>query len=151
MNPEADAIAGLSLDLQRRVDRYLWQLMITYTQLRDAVEVDTWESMTATSVTNEFQAANQGFVRYEMKQTVDAKGNPTGQELYKLYDTPAAATLTPLEVQEDGDDNSPLTYETHYTVRWADGSIILTTAGNVLEANNGIRAKYTYSTAGTKF
>ncbi len=151
MNPEADAVAGLSLDLQRRVDRYLWNLMIAEAQTRDAVEVSTFESMTQVGSTNEWVSLNEGYIRYEVLQTADANGNPTGQKLGKLYAGPTGNVLEPLAVQEEGGDNTDLVYTTDYTVNWADGSITLTASGVTKEAGNGLHAKYSYCTANCNF
>ena len=149
MNPEADAVAGLSLDLQRRIDRYLWNLMIAEAQTRNPTEVAAYEALVQVGATSEWimgtaAAPKWGLLRYEVLQTVDANGNPTGQKLGKLYDVPAGATLTPLIVREAGGDNSAMAYTTDYTVNWADGSITLTAAGEVLEAGNGVEAGFTY-------
>jgi len=151
MNPEADAIAGLSLDLQRRVDRYLWNLMVAYAQVRDAVEVAAYETLVVVGATDEWASANQGWIRYEVLQSVDANGNPTGQELQKLYAIPATNVLQEVDVREAGGDNTALIYGTDYSVNWADGTITLTATGIVKEDGNDVEAKYSYSTANCNF
>ncbi len=149
MNPEADAVAGLSLDLQRRIDRYLWNLMIAEAQTRGPTEVAAYEALVQVGATLEYimgtaALPKQGLVRYEVLQSEDAKGNPTGQFLNKLYDVPAASTLTALIVREAGGDNTGLDYEDDYSVNWADGSITLTGTGETKENGNGIEAGFTY-------
>lgn len=146
MSPEADAIAGLAVDIAHRIDRLLWQLMITKAQLQATTEVTSYETLTVVGATDEYASVNQGWLNYEHLKTYDSNNNPTGAKLGKLYDTPSGNVLQEVDVREAGGDNTALVYATDYSVNWPDGTITLTATGVTKENGNGIEAKYTYTT-----
>ncbi len=146
MNAEADAVSGLVRDIQRRVDRLLWQLMITQSLAVSTTEVSAYETLTQVGATNEWSSLFEGWMQYELLKTVDGNLNPTGSKLGQLFDTPAGNVLQAVDVREAGGDNTALIYTTDYTVNWPDGTITLTAAGVIKEAGNNVEAKYTYST-----
>lgn len=145
MNPEADTIAGLAIDIQQRIDRLLWQLMITKAQLQATTEVDTYETLTRVGATLEWASANEGWLNYEHLKTYDGSGNPTGSKLGKLFDVPATAVLTPVLVRSDA-PSATFDYGDDYTVNWPDGTVTLTAAGENKRGSDAIQAQYTYTT-----
>ena len=146
MKAEADAISGLVKDIQRRVDRLLWQLMITQSLAVATTEVAAYETLTQVGATDEWASLYEGWMQYEYLKTEDANSNPTGSKLGQLFDTPAGNVLQEVDVREAGGDNTALDYGDDYTVNWPDGTITLTAAGVVKEDGNDVEAKYTYST-----
>lgn len=159
MQPVADTITGLAIDVQHRVDRLLWQLQITAAQQRTgsytevtsfAVMVDQGSDVWALTADGSTAIAG-GVNKYEWVKTVDANGNPTRVELKKLFGTVTGNSIQELAVQEAGGDNTDLVYATDYSVNWIDGTITLTATGITKEASNGLHAKFTYNIGNTKF
>jgi len=156
MDPVADSLAGLSRDISTRLDRLFWWMQIakaqmftsSYTQKTSyTAMVDKGSNLFAFTTDGSTEITG-GLLRYEWVKTVDARGNPTGADIVKLYGTEAGTpTLQSIDVREAAGDNTALVYTDDYSVNWLDGTITLTTAGNVKEANNGLEAKYTYSNA----
>lgn len=144
MNPEADAIAGLAIDIQQRIDRLLWQLMITKAQAHATTEVTSYETLARVGSTLEWYSANEGWVNYEHLKTYDASDNPTGAKLGKLYDTPSGNVLQEVDVRTSAP--TALVYSDDYTVNWPDGTVTLTAAGETKRGSDDIEAKYTYTT-----
>ena len=149
MNPEADAVAGLALDVQRRLDRLLWQLMISSAQAQASTTVTSWTELTLVAgTTYEFESVHEGWISYELCKTYDANTNPTGSKLEKLFsETPGAdITLQAVTVRENGGDNTALVYADDYSINWPDGTITLTAAGLAKCVAGTPDAKYTYTT-----
>lgn len=144
MNPEADTIAGLAIDIQQRIDRLLWQLMITKAQLQATTQVTGYETLTQVGATLEWASVNEGWLNYEHLKTYDANDNPTGAKLGKLFDTPAANVLQAVDVRTSAP--TALDYSDDYTVNWPDGTVTLTAAGETKRGSDDIDAKYTYTT-----
>ena len=144
MNAEADAVSGLVRDIQRRVDRLLWQLMITQSLAVSTTEVTSYETLTQVGATLEWASLYEGWMQYELQKTEDANQNPTGSKLGQLFNTPSGNTLQEVVVRTS--NPTALTYTTHYTVNWPDGTITLTAAGETIRGSDDIEAIYTYST-----
>ena len=145
MNPLADTIAGLTLDISRRMDRLLWQMQITAAQSRNVTQVTGFETLTQVGSTAEYQSLNEGWLKFQWVKAVDAGGNPTGANLQPLIGTTGSGT-TYQKIVVQNSNSDAFTYGTHYTVNDADGSVTLTTAGIALLAAFSLQAKYSYTT-----
>jgi len=155
MNPVADSLAGLTRDISTRLDRLLWWMQMakaqmftsSYAQVLAFTNMVTESGAVRALSANGTTAITGGALRYEWVKTVDARGNPTGADIIKLYGTETGTpTLQPLAIQNTA--TTALVYTTDYTVNWLDGTIILTAAGLVKEAASPpLMAKFTYSNA----
>lgn len=144
MNPEADAIAGLAQDVARRIDRLLYQLLITKAQMYSSTAVSTWETLTRVGATNEYESVNRGWMKFEWVKVYDANLNPTSANLQPLFHTTGTGTtLQKILIQNSNSD--AFTYATHYTINYPDGSVTLTAAGVALLGAYSLQAKYEYT------
>ena len=158
MDPVADSLAGLSRDISTRLDRLFWWMQIAKAQMfTSSYTQKTSYTTMVDKGSNVFEFTSDGttpiiggLLRYEWVKTVDARGNPTGADIVKLYGTEAGTpTLQSvvIHVVGSGTPGTILVYTDDFSVNWLNGTITLTTAGNVKEANAGLEAKYTYSNA----
>ena len=148
MNPVADSIAHLAIDVTMCIDELLWYLMITTAQMYAHAHVTSFEHLTEGD-NNEWASVNQGWMQYEYVKTFDTPGNPLTSRLVPLFGTVSGNTFQEVVVQERDDaggDGTDLVYGDDYSVNWADGTITLTAAGIVKENGFGIEAKYSYTT-----
>lgn len=150
VDPVARTLAGLGNYIRTIMDRFLWELIIAKSQSYSVTGVTDWETCTRVGSTNEHYSANQGWVKFEYVKTLDGNGNPTSAKLIPLFGTTSGNTYQKVEARESGGDNTALTYSTHYTINWPDGTLTLTTAGAAECAADLVDVKYTY-TSNAKF
>ena len=150
IQPMVEMISGLALDIKNRMDRMFWWLHIASSLAEGATEVTTFETLSQVDTSEVYASANQGWIPYEWVKTYDGNLNPTSAKLVKTFpDSGSEAPSTTLGnqgIEVQNSDGDAFEYGTHYTVRFPDGAVVLTTAGNTLLSTHDLQAKYTYST-----
>ncbi len=142
IDPVANGLDRILNYFQTVINGTIWAVMIAKTQEYDHGHVTGYETLTANGA-HEWYSAHEGWIRYEYVK--DETGNPASAKLIELVTGASGNTMQIVDVREGGDNNTPMVYGTDYVVDWAKGSIILTDAGEIIEASNGVEAKYSYT------
>ena len=152
MEPMADMLACLSMDIRDRTDEMLWWQHIIAALSRETTEVNSFETLTRIDADPmEWVSANRGWLPFEWVKSADTNDNPESAKFVRTYpDDGSTAPSTSLsqqgiEVQTSAGTAVALIYNTDYTVNAPDGSVTLTSSGETKRAGNDIEAKYTYS------
>jgi hypothetical protein len=136
------------------MDRFLWWTQLAEALALETVEQSTWKNLTQKGSSNEYESGNLGWLRHEFVRTFNTKSNPTSSKLVKMYPNSGDAgdetkyddstNLQRIEVRNS--DGDLFDFGTHYTIKFNDGSILLTAAGVTRLSTHTLQAKYTYST-----
>ncbi|MXV76277.1 hypothetical protein F4Z99_18640 [Candidatus Poribacteria bacterium] len=154
MNPIMRSTALAAREVINQNDLTGWRALIMEAMKLDHVKVSTWTALSRIGSSDEY-TVRDGLIPYEWIVTEDSNDNVAKSGLVRNYPADGQATapsivqrvLQPLELQEGAGDNTPLLYDTDYTVDWVKGTIKLTTAGRSKASTaNGVRAKYSYAT-----
>jgi len=144
IDPVVMSVASMAKLGAQITDQYIYEFVIARTQGYDASEVSSWETLTKVGATAEYQSVNQGWIKYEPYKHYDGNGNPDDAKLLNLFGTTSGNVLQKIEIGHGGTP-TVLTYGTHYTINFADGSVTLTAAGVSAVSTDDVKAKYSYT------
>ena len=149
-----EVVALCGKDIADLIDGMLWELMVNEALAQSTTPVSTAETLTQVGSTKVWKAKKAGWVTYEWVVVKNTDGNPTRSYPQRLFPDDDAATQSATTTRQKlhvtldangADSTTGMKYKTHWDYNAADGTIILTDAGETQRGSANVQLTYLYS------